>query len=128
MKKVVVPCSGIGKAFGAVSRETTHLLTQGMHSTDYRTVCLPLLMTDDTEARQVIEESEVYVVDGCPMKCASVVVKHAGGKPVMEIIVPKVLAVNKDHRPATVLDIGEGGRLLCEDIVRIIIERGGKDE
>lgn len=128
MKRVVVPCSGIGKAFGAVSREATHLMTEGMHSIDYRTICLPLLMTDDVEAKRVIKESEVYIVDGCPMKCASVVVKHAGGKPVMEIVVPKVLAANKDHKPDTVLDVGEGGRLLCEDIIRIILEHGGKDE
>jgi len=128
MKKVVVPCSGIGKAFGAVSREATHLLTEGRHSNDYRTICLPLLMTEDTEAKQVIHDSEVYTIDGCPAKCASTLVKHVGGKPVMEIMVPKVLAVNKDHKPDTVLDIGDGGRLLCQDIMKIVLESGGKEQ
>ena len=128
MKKVVVPCSGIGKAFGAVSREATHLLTDGTHSSDYRTLCLPLLMTEDAEIKRVIEDSEVYTIDGCPAKCASTLVEHAGGKPVMEIMVPKVLAVNRDHKPNTVLDIGDGGRLLCQDIVKIVLGSGGKEQ
>lgn len=128
MKKVVIPCSGIGKAFGAISREATHLLAEGVHSDDYRTICLPLLMTEDAEAKRIIQVSEVYTIDGCPAKCASTLVEHAGGKPVMEIMVPKVLAVNKEHKPETVLDIGDGGRLLCQDIVKMVLESGGKKQ
>ena len=128
MKKVVVPCSGIGKAFGAVSREATHLLTEDTHSNDYRTICLPILMTEDAETKQVIQDSKVYVIDGCPARCASVLVKNAGGKPVMEIVVPKVLAINKNHKPDTVLDIGDGGRLLCQDIMKMVLESGGEEQ
>lgn len=125
MKKVVIPCSGIGKAFGAVAREATYLLTDSEHSDAVRTICLPLLMTDDEESKQIVLESDVYTIDGCPKKCASVLVRHAGGNPVMEIMTPKVLANNKEHKPETVLDIGDGGRHLADDIMRIILNHGG---
>ena len=125
MKKVVIPCSGIGKAFGTVAREATYLLSDGEHSDKFMTICLPLLMTDDEESKQAVLESDVYTIDGCPKKCASVLVKHAGGTPVMEIMTPKVLAANKEHKPETVLDIGSGGTLLADDIVNLILEHGG---
>ncbi|MFW9927357.1 MAG: putative zinc-binding protein [Candidatus Thorarchaeota archaeon] len=125
MKKVVIPCSGIGKAFGAVAREATYLLSDGERSNRYTTICLPLLMTDDKETKHIVLESDIYTIDGCPKKCASVLVKHAGGNPVMEIMTPKVLAENKGHKPETVLDIGNGGRLLSNDIVKLITENGG---
>ncbi|MFW9967717.1 MAG: putative zinc-binding protein [Candidatus Thorarchaeota archaeon] len=125
MKKVAIPCSGIGKAFGTVAREATYLLTDSDHSNEYMTICLPLLMTDDQESKRIVMESDVYTIDGCPKKCATVLVKHAGGNPIMEIMAPKVLADNREHKPGTVLDIGDGGRLLASDITKQILNHGG---
>ena len=127
MKKVVIPCSGIGKAFGTVARESTYLLTDGEHADRFTTICLPLLMADDEESIRLVTESEVYTIDGCPKKCASALVKHAGGHPIMEIMTPKVLAQNRDHKPDSVLDIGNGGKLLATDIVNMIFEKGGSE-
>jgi len=125
MKKIVIPCSGIGKAFGTTAREATYLLTELEDASEYTTICLPLLMTDDEYFKRLVMESPVYTIDGCPKKCASILVKHAGGKPIIELMVPKVLADNKEHKPETVLDIGEGGQLLAEDIKKIITNDGG---
>lgn len=127
MKKIVIPCSGIGKAFGTVAREATYRLADLEHSDRFKTICLPLLMSDDEESKQSVMKSDVYTIDGCPKKCASALVKHAGGIPVMEIVVPKVLAANKEHKPETVLEIGNGGRLLADDIVKIILSHGGNE-
>lgn len=128
MRKVVIPCSGIGKAFGAVAREATFRLTDSEHSNKYQTICLPLLMTDDDESMRIVVESDVYTIDGCPKRCASSLVRHAKGNLVMELMVPKILAENKDHKPGSVLDIGEGGSLLAEDIMKTILNHGGTDE
>ena len=128
MKKVVIPCSGIGKAFGTVAREATYLLSDGEYADRFATICLPLLMAEDEESKRIVTESEVYTLDGCPKKCASVLVKHAGGHPVMEIMTPKVLAENREHKPDTVLDIGSGGQLLANDIVNLILQKGGSEE
>jgi len=123
----VIPCSGIGKTFGSVAREAAHLLADSEHSDEYTTICLPLLMTEDVESKRIANESQVYTIDGCSKRCASTLVKHAGAKPVLEIMVPKVLARNREHKPGTVLDIGEGGRLLAEDVAQLILEHGGKN-
>jgi uncharacterized metal-binding protein len=125
MKKIIIPCSGIGKALGAVSREVTLRMPDSNEEEQYMTICLPLLMTDDEETRQLVLESAVYTVDGCPKKCASSLVKHTGGEPVIEILAAKVLAEHRDHKPDTVLDVGEGGRLLADDILDIIVKNGG---
>ncbi|MHA1780060.1 MAG: putative zinc-binding protein [Candidatus Thorarchaeota archaeon] len=122
MRKVIVPCSGIGKVFGSVTREATSLLADGSHPDTFETICLPLLMTDDEDSKQMVLESDVYTIDGCPKKCASVLVKHVGGHPVKELLTTRVLAKNRDHKPETILDIGDGGRLLAEDIVRLIVD------
>jgi len=127
LRKVVIPCSGMGKALGAVTRETISLLPDSKSPHEYRTVCLPLLMTDDEESKRIVLESAVYTIDGCPKKCASTVVKHAGATPVMEISAAKVLAEHREHKPETVLDVGDGGRLLAKDIVEIIANDGGTD-
>ncbi len=125
MKMVIIPCSGIGKAFGTVAREATYLLTDSEYSDECVTICLPLLMTDDAESKQIVTESQVYTIDGCPKKCASALVKYAGGEPVLEVIVPKVLAENKEHKPETILEIGENGHLLARDIMNLILDRTG---
>ncbi|NWF95928.1 MAG: hypothetical protein HXY34_07265 [Candidatus Thorarchaeota archaeon] len=126
-KKIIVPCSGIGKGFGSVTREATALITDRLHPDRYRTVCLPLFVIGDEEAVRLVRESEVVTIDGCPKRCATVGVREAGGAPVMEIMVPKVLAENPTHKPGSVLDIGEGGRLLANDIAGRILQLEEKE-
>lgn len=129
MRKLIVPCSGIGKALGAVTREVLQYLPDSTNPHEYTTICLPLLMTDDEESKQTVLNSDVYTIDGCSKKCASVLVKHVGGKPVMEILTAKTLAEHRDHKPDTVLDVGEGGRLLAKDISEVIMnDRGEKND
>lgn len=124
-KKIVIPCSGIGKAFGSVSREATYLLTEELNPLEYRTMCLPLLVVDDEEAIKMMHSSEIFTIDGCPKQCATVSVRKSGGVIKKAILVAKVLAANKDHKPGTVLDIGAGGRLLAQDIVNKITAEEG---
>ena len=123
-KKIVIPCSGIGKAFGTVSREATYQLTETEHGEEWRTICLPLLVAGDQEAIDLLKRSGVYTIDGCPKKCATLSVERTGVNVTMEVMVPKVLAKNTDHKPGTVLDIGPNGVLLAKDIVNKILEEG----
>ena len=123
-KKIVIPCSGIGKAFGTVSREATYQLSETDHREEYRTMCLPLLVAGDQDAIDLLKKSRVYTIDGCPKKCATLSVERTGIDVAMEVMVPKVLAKNTDHKPGTVLDIGPNGVLLAKDIVNIILEEG----
>ncbi len=123
-KKIIIPCSGIGKAFGTVSREATYQLTETGYRDEYRTICLPLLVAGDQDAIDLLKKSSVYTIDGCPKKCATLSVERTGIDVTMEVMVPKVLAKNTDHKPGTVRGIGPNGVLLAKDIVNIILEEG----
>ena len=125
-KKIVIPCSGIGKAFGTVAREATYQLTETDHQSEYRTICLPLLVAGDQDAIDLLVKSSVYTIDGCPKKCATISVERIGVDVTMEVMVPKVLAQNTDHKPGTIRNIGPDGVLLAKDIVNKILE-GGSD-
>ncbi|TFG29682.1 hypothetical protein EU527_15480 [Candidatus Thorarchaeota archaeon] len=123
-KKIVIPCSGIGKAFGTVAREATYQLTETSHSDEFRTMCLPLLVAGDQEAVSLVQNSHVYTIDGCPKKCATLCIERIGVKVTKEVMVPKVLAANTEHKPDSLRNIGDGGRLLAKDIVQIILGDG----
>jgi uncharacterized metal-binding protein len=123
-KKIVIPCSGIGKAFGTVAREATYQLTETDYQNEWRTMCLPLLVAGDTEAIDLLKQSNVYTIDGCPKKCATLSVERIGVNVAMEVMVPKVLAQNTDHKPDNVFCIGPNGVLLAKDIVNKILKNG----
>ena len=123
-KRVIIPCSGIGKAFGTVAREATYQLTETDHQEEYRTICLPLLVAGDQKAINLLKQSRVYTIDGCPKKCATLCVERIGVDVTMEVMVPKILAKNTEHKPGSVLDIGPNGVLLAKDIVNLILEEG----
>ncbi len=123
-KRVVIPCSGIGKAFGTVAREATYQLTETSHQSEFRTMCLPLLVAGDRDAIELVKNSRVYTIDGCPKKCATVCIERIGVKVAKEVMVPKVLAENPTHKPDSVRNIGSDGILLAKDIVTKILEDG----
>jgi len=123
-KKIVIPCSGIGKAFGTISREATYQLTEAGYQEEYRTMCLPLLVAGDQEAINLLKKSSVITIDGCPKKCSTLSVERVGVNITMEVMVPKVFAKNTDHKPGSVRDIGASGVLLTTDIVNKILEQG----
>ncbi len=69
-KVVVLPCSGIGKVYGAMARETTYELMDRVRPGVVVTTCLPLLVIDDPEAKRLVTENPVITIDGCPKSCA----------------------------------------------------------
>ena len=74
----MIPCSGIGKVHGLISREAVyrhwiHLPGQA------DTVCLALLVTGDPETREG-PEAPCITLDGCPKLCAMKNVELSGGK------------------------------------------------
>ncbi len=125
-RKLIVPCSGIGKTVGEVTREATRILIEELRPGVFDTVCLARIMMDEEEdTRELIRTSNVITIDGCPERCATTSVKFAGGTPVLEVLTVKVLAKNRTHRPKSILDIGEGGRQLARDVAEVVIENGG---
>ncbi len=78
-KVIVIPCSGIGKAFGSVSREATFEVVENLQKEKSETVCLALIVSGDKDARKLVRENKCITIDGCPMQCAEKNVRLAGG-------------------------------------------------
>lgn len=123
---MIVPCSGIGKAYGSVGREAMYTLMEDLRPEATDTVCLSLLTLGDAGAQMQVREHATITIDGCPKACAKVNVEAAGGKPVAEYRVFDVYRAHKELKVRSVSDLGESGRamarILAEEIAAKVDE------
>jgi len=127
---LIIPCSGIGKAFGSVSREAAYVVMEELRPGVCDTVCLSLLTLGDEEAQQQVRQHPTITIDGCPTACARVNVEQAGGKPAATFRVFDVFRAHKELRVRSVSDIGDNGRkmaqILAEEIAATVDELKSK--
>jgi uncharacterized metal-binding protein len=135
-KVVIVPCSGIGKTYGAVSREAAYVLTEDLRPDNTQLVALSMLVLGVETARQAVAGQAAITIDGCKLACASKMVKENGGNVVQEIDVLDVYRRHKDFKPQGIGELDEGGlklaRALADEVVPTIDrlsreDRGGQD-
>jgi len=129
---LIIPCSGIGKAFGSVGREAAYLVVEELRPDDTATVCLSLLTMGDEESRQRVREQPSIAIDGCPKACARVNIEHAGAAPAAIFRVFDVFRAHKELRVEQVSDIGENGRemarILAEEVAAKVDELRDRKE
>ncbi len=117
---VVVPCSGIGKPFGTVSREASYELCEELRPESTRLMALAKLVLGDAAARELIVRHPAVTIDGCKQMCASKMVKQSGGTVTHEVAVLDVFRRHKDLKPEGVAELNEAGRklarLLAEEV------------
>ena len=94
---LVIPCSGIGKVHGLISREATYLVTDELAPEKTDTMCLALLVKGDGEAVAAVRNHACITIDGCAKACAEKNVQMAGGRVAKAI---QVAACFKNHRGA----------------------------
>ena len=123
---IIIPCSGIGKAFGSVGREAAYVVTEELRPDCSETVCLSLLTLGDEDARRRVREHLTITIDGCPTACARVNVEQAGAAPAAAFRVFDVFRRHKELRVRSVSDIGEAGeemaRILARDVAAKVDE------
>ena len=78
-KLVIVPCSGIGKTYGTVSREAAYQITESVRPESTQLVALSLLVLGDEEARAAVAANPAVTIDGCKLACATKMVQESGG-------------------------------------------------
>ena len=113
---IIIPCSGIGKAFGSVGREAAYVVTEELRPGCTQTVSLSLLTLGDEEARRQVRNHPTITIDGCPTACARVNVEQAGAAPAAAFRVFDVFRRHKELRVRSVSDIGKAG----EEMARIL--------
>jgi uncharacterized metal-binding protein len=111
---LIIPCSGIGKPFGTISRDATFRVVDELRKGKADTNCLSLLVMGDEEATRQIRESRCIAVDGCPLACARKNIEIAGGDIAAYFRVMDLLRENRGFRPRQVTFLDEDGQRLSE--------------
>jgi uncharacterized metal-binding protein len=123
---VIVPCSGIGKPFGSVSREAAYEVCENLCPQETRLVALSKLVLGDSAARQIVENSPAVTIDGCPKMCAAKMVRESGGRIVKEATVFDTYRRHKELKPEGIAVLNEEGlklaRVLAEEIAQTVAE------
>jgi len=112
-KVVVLPCSGIGKVFGALARETMYELLERVRPGLVATTCLPLLVIKDPEAVALVTGNPVITIDGCPKDCANKSVEALGKAVDKTFEAIKFYKEHKDLKPEGIAEVNETGRKLA---------------
>lgn len=111
--RVVVPCSGIGKPFGTVSREAAYDLCEELRPGSTRLLALSKLVMGDEEARSLLALHPAVTIDGCKHMCAARMVRESGGTVAHEVSVLDVFRRHKDLKPEGIAELNEAGRKLA---------------
>ena len=112
-KVIVIPCSGIGKPLGSVSREAVYELIENARRQVTDTICLALLIRGDKEALQVVQNNKCITIDGCPMQCAKKNLEHASGNLVASYRAVDVLKKHRNLKPKSVTFLDQDGKKLA---------------
>jgi len=121
-KVLVLPCSGIGKAFGEIGRQAVYELVEDLRPDDVATTCLGRLMVDDPEAKALVQDKIVITIDGCTQDCARKTVESSGKKVGSALRVIEALKKNRDLKPDGILELGEPGFKLAHILAQRLNE------
>ena len=106
-KVVIVPCSGIGKTYGTVSREAAYEVIEVLRPDETQVVALSKLVLGDEKARDAVAGQPVITIDGCKLACASKMVQESGGTVVQDFQVLDVYRRNRKLRPKGIAALNE---------------------
>ena len=111
-KILVIPCSGIGKPFGTISRDATFRVVDELRPEKAETNCLSLLVMGDEEATRQVKSSRCIAVDGCPLECARKNIERASGKVAAHMRVMDLLKEHRGLKPRGVTFLDDDGERL----------------
>jgi uncharacterized metal-binding protein len=125
-KIVIVPCSGIGKTYGTVSREAAFDVTQDLRPVQTRLVALSKLVLGEEEARAIVANNPAITIDGCKLACATKMVQESGGEVAQDYAVLEVYRRYKQFKPQGIAELNEGGmqlaQALADEIAMVVDE------
>jgi uncharacterized metal-binding protein len=119
---LVIPCSGIGKVHGLISREATYLVTDELAPEQTDTLCLGLLVKGDAEALAAIQTRHCITVDGCPKACSEKNVRMAGGRSLTAVQVAEAFKKHHGAKPGTATDLTDDGWVIARDVARTVAD------
>ena len=128
---LIIPCSGIGKAFGTISRDSTYCVVEDLKKGETDTLCLSLIVMGEEDTGRSVKSHRCIAVDGCPNECAKKTLELSGAKLVANFRVVDILRDHKDLKPNGVTFLDEDGRklakILAEKIALKVDELNGRE-
>jgi uncharacterized metal-binding protein len=129
---VIVPCSGIGKTLGSVSREAAFEVLEELRPADTQLVALSLLVLGDEEACTAVTEKRAVTIDGCKLACATKMVEKSGGTVAKDFAVLEAFRRHRAFKPQGIAELNEGGRklarALAEEVAEVVDQLTGEEE
>jgi uncharacterized metal-binding protein len=113
---LVIPCSGIGKVHGLMSREATYLVTDELAPGQTDTLCLALLVKGDSEAVAVVRSHACITIDGCAKACAEKNVAMAGGRVAKAVQVAEAFKNHRGAKPGNATALTDDGWIITREI------------
>lgn len=113
---IIIPCSGIGKVHGLISREATYLVTDELAPQETDTLCLALLVMGDAEAVAQVQQHACITIDGCPKACAQKNVELAGGTVAKAVRVVDAFKTHRGAQPGSASGLTGDGWTIARDI------------
>jgi uncharacterized metal-binding protein len=129
-KVVVLACSGIGKVFGALARETMYELVERARPDTAITLCLSLLVIDDPEATRLVTANPVMTIDGCPKECSRKSLESQGVTAAAACQAIDFYKAHKDLKPEGLGELDEAGRklaaLAADELAEVVDQLAGR--
>jgi uncharacterized metal-binding protein len=119
---LVIPCSGIGKVHGLISREATYLVADELAPGRTNTLCLALLVKRDAEAVAAVKTQHCITIDGCPKACAEKNVQMAGGQAAKAVQVTEAFKKHHGAKPGSATDLTEDGWAIARDVAKTVAD------
>jgi len=117
---LVIPCSGIGKVHGLISREATYLVTDELAPGQTQTQCLALLVKGDADAVTAVQSHPCITIDGCPKACAQKNVEIAGGTLVKSVRVVDAFKTHRGAEPGSASGLTNDGWTIAREIAEAV--------
>ncbi|HNW25505.1 MAG TPA: putative zinc-binding protein [Candidatus Gastranaerophilaceae bacterium] len=121
-KVKIIPCSGMGKAFGLIAREST-LESIKKCPQDAETVCLAYVVTGDEEAKKLVEGQKCITIDGCPAMCSAKNIEIAGGIIEEKIRVVDVFRNHRGVNAGSATELTEDGWKIVDEIAEDVAKK-----
>jgi uncharacterized metal-binding protein len=124
MSKIkVIPCSGIGKVFGLMARETALQVTNRFSPDTTETACLAHVVMGDDVGKKKVEGCNCITIDGCPKLCSAKSVEFAGGILKAQYRIVDEMRNHKGKNAGTGTALTEDGWKIVDEFAEKISEK-----
>jgi len=119
----VISCSGMGKVYGLVGRESVLKAVTELCPDKAETECLAYIVTGDDEAKSLVKGKKCITLDGCTAMCAAKSVELAGGDVREKMKVIDTFRRHRGAKPGTATELTEEGWNIVDDIADEIAKK-----